>query len=72
MVVKVILLFLCMILLNYVFFLQNNDNYKKSADTKIKLKRNNVSLRLIDGVSGEYIVRDEIKEKLLNLKNWWG
>ena len=50
---------------------ENNDNFKKSADTKTKLKINDVSLKLIDGLSGEEIVREEIKEKekLLNLKN---
>ena len=52
---------------------ENNDNFKKSADTKTKLKINDVSLKLIDGVSGEDIVREEIKEKekekLLNHKN---
>ena len=50
---------------------ENNDNFKKSADTKTKLKINDVSLKLIDGVSGEDIVREEIKEKekLLNYKN---
>ena len=49
---------------------ENNTNFKKSSDTKTKLKINEVSLKLIDGVSGEEIVRDEIKEKdkLLNLK----
>ena len=50
---------------------EHNDNFKKSNDIKTKLKINDVSLKLIDGVSGEEIVRDEIKEKekLLNLKN---
>ena len=50
---------------------ENNDNLKKSADIKTKLKINDVSLKLIDGVSGEDIVREEIKEKdkLLNYKN---
>ena len=50
---------------------ENNSNFKKSSDTKTKLKINEVSLKLIDGVSGEEIVRDEIKEKeqLLNLNN---
>ena len=50
---------------------ENNDNYKKSVDTKTKLKINETSLKLIDGISGEDIVREEIKEKekLLNLKS---
>ena len=50
---------------------EKNDNFKKSADTKTKLKINDVSLQLIDGMSGEDIVREEIKqkEKLLNYKN---
>ena len=50
---------------------EKDDNFKKSADVKSKLKINDVSLKLIDGMSGEDIVRDEIKEKdkLLNLKN---
>ena len=50
---------------------EQNDNFKKSADVKTKLKINEVSLKLIDGISGEEIVREEIKEKekLLNLKN---
>ena len=40
-----------------------DDKIKRSADTKTKLKINDVSLRLIDGESGEEIVREEIKEK---------
>ena len=50
---------------------EKDDKIKKSNDTKTKLKINDISLKLIDGVSGEDIVRDEIKEKqkLLNYKN---
>jgi hypothetical protein len=42
---------------------EKNENLKKSADTKNKLKINEVSLKIIDGVSAEDIVRDEINEK---------
>ena len=42
---------------------EKNEQIKKSNDTKTKLKINNVSLKLIDGISGEEIVREEIKEK---------
>jgi hypothetical protein len=50
---------------------KKDDRIKKSNDTKNKIKINDVSLKLIDGVSGEDIVREEIKEKEkeLNLKN---
>ena len=50
---------------------EKDDKLKKSNDVKTKLKINDVSLKLIEGVSGEEIVRDEIKdkEKLLNYKN---
>ena len=46
-------------------------NLYKYMDFNDILKINDVSLKLIDGMSGEDIVRDEIKdkEKLLNLKN---
>jgi len=50
----------------------NDDkNIKKSEDIQTKLNINDVSLKLIDGVSGESIVRDEIieKEKELKIKN---
>ena len=56
---------------------ESNVNLKKSNDTKNKLKINDVSLKLIDGISAEDIVREEInkleKEKRLienkNIKN---
>jgi len=50
------------------------DNYekdktiKKTMDIKTKMKINEVSLKLIDGISGEDIVREEIKEKEKLLK----
>ena len=49
---------------------ENDETLKKSTDTKNKLKINDVSLKIIDGISAEDIVRDEIneKEKLL-IKN---
>jgi len=40
-----------------------NETFKKSADTKTKIKINDVSLKIIDGVSAEDIVREEIKEQ---------
>ena len=42
---------------------EKNENFKKSADTKNKLKINEVSLKIIDGISAEDIVREEINEK---------
>ena len=50
---------------------ENDDKFKKSNDIKTKIKINDVSLKLIDGMSGEDIVREEIREmeKLLNYKN---
>jgi hypothetical protein len=51
---------------------KNDESYKKSTDTKNKLKINEVSLKIIDGVSAEDIVRDEINEKekhLIKKKN---
>ena len=50
---------------------EKDDKIKKSNDTKTKLKINDISLKLIDGISGEEIVRDEIKEneKIVNYKN---
>ena len=42
---------------------ENDETLKKSADTKSKLKINDVSLKIIDGISAEDIVREEIKEK---------
>ena len=45
-----------------------DDKIKKSDDTKTKIKINEVSLKLIDGISGEEIVREEIKEKEKLLK----
>ena len=49
---------------------ESDETLKKSVDTKTKIKINDVSLKLIDGISGEDIVREEIneKEKLL-IKN---
>jgi hypothetical protein len=46
-----------------------DEKIKKSHDMKTKLKINDVSLKLIDGMSGEDIVREEIKEKEKELKN---
>ena len=40
-----------------------DEKLKKSADTKSKIKINDISLKIIDGVSAEEIVREEIKEK---------
>ena len=40
-----------------------DETLKKSTDTKTKIKINDVSLKLIDGISAEDIVREEIKEK---------
>ena len=50
---------------------ENDEKIKKSDDTKSKLEINNVSLKIIDGVSAEDIVREEIneKEKYLIRKN---
>ena len=42
---------------------ETNETLKKSADIKTKLKINDISLRIIDGVSAEDIVREEIKEQ---------
>ena len=42
---------------------ETNERLKKSADTKMKLKINDVSLKIIDGISAEDIVREEIKEQ---------
>jgi hypothetical protein len=47
---------------------EDDKNIKRSQDVKTKLKINDVSLKLIDGVDGEEIVRDEIKEKEQQLK----
>ena len=49
---------------------EKDDKIKKSNDIKTKIKINDVSLKLIDGMSGEDIVREEIREmqKLLNYK----
>ena len=52
---------------------ENDEQLKKSADTKNKLKINDVSLKIIDGISAEDIVREEIKETdkffIKNIKN---
>ena len=47
--------------------IENNDNLKKTVDMESKLKINKVSLKLINGVPAEDIVRDEIRqaEKLI-------
>ena len=42
---------------------ENDETLKKSADIKNKLKINDVSLKIIDGISAEDIVREEINEK---------
>ena len=42
---------------------ETDENFKKSADTKNKLKINDISLKIIDGISAEDIIRDEIKEQ---------
>jgi hypothetical protein len=41
---------------------ENNEKIKKSIDIKNKLKINNASLKLIDGITAEDIVREEINE----------
>jgi hypothetical protein len=41
----------------------NDETFKKSLDTKTKLQINDVSLKIIDGISAEDIVREEIREK---------
>ena len=50
---------------------EKDNKFKKTNDAKTKLKINDVSLKLIDGISGEDIVREEIieNEKILNSKN---
>ena len=40
-----------------------NENFKKSTDTKNKIKINDISLKIIDGISAEDIVREEINEQ---------
>jgi len=40
-----------------------NEKIKKSADAKNKIKINEISLKIIDGISAEDIVREEIKEQ---------
>jgi len=40
-----------------------NENLKKSVDTKNKIKINDISLKLIDGISAEDIIREEINEQ---------
>ena len=47
---------------------ENDKNIKNSDDIKKKLKINDVSLKLIDGMSGDEIVRDEIIENEKELK----
>ena len=50
---------------------EKDDKFRKSNDIKTKIKINDVSLKLIDGMSREDIVREEIREtqKLSNYKN---
>jgi len=43
--------------------------FKKTNDINTKLKINEVSLKIIDGVSAEDIVREEIREKEREIKN---
>ena len=42
---------------------ENDETFIKSADTKNKLKINDASLKLIDGIDAEDIVREEIKKE---------
>ena len=48
---------------------KNDETIKKSNDIKNKLKINDVSLKIIDGISAEDIVREEIKETEKQLPN---
>ena len=47
---------------------EKNEKIKKTNDLRTKLKINDISLKLIDGLSGEEIVREEIREKEKELK----
>ena len=62
-----------LVLITYKIGILNFQRYKKSSDTKSKLKINDVSLKIIDGISAEDIVREEINEKekqlINNIKN---
>jgi hypothetical protein len=48
---------------------KNDETIIKSEDRKNKIKINEVSLKLINGISGETIVREEINEKEPKVKN---
>ncbi len=48
---------------------KEDDTIIKTQDRKDKIKINEVSLKLIDGISGETIVREEINEKEPKVKN---
>ena len=48
---------------------KDDDTIIKTQDRKDKIKINEVSLKLIDGISGETIVREEINEKEPKVKN---
>jgi hypothetical protein len=48
---------------------KEDDTIVKTEDRKQKIKINEVSLKLIDGISGETIVREEINEKEPKVKN---
>ena len=50
---------------------EEDENIKKTEDRKKKIKINETSLKLIEGISGETIVREEVneKEKQLKIKN---
>lgn len=50
---------------------EDDENIKKTEDRKKKIKINETSLKLIEGISGETIVREEVneKEKQLKIKN---
>jgi hypothetical protein len=47
---------------------EKNEKIKKSLNTQSKIKINSVSLKLVDGISAEEIVREEIREKEKTLK----
>jgi hypothetical protein len=48
---------------------KDDDTIVKTEDRKQKIKINEVSLKLIDGISGDTIVREEINEKEPKVKN---
>jgi len=51
---------------------KEDNNFKKTEDKQKKIKINETSLKLIEGISAETIVRDEVneKEKQLKIKNY--